>query len=153
MQAVTGITQSPCGGSVKPAAPGRHDQHRVCLGVACTSWHRPKRLVLAPCAASAAERPHSEGSRRPKLPPLGRIRNLAPASEATAERQTPADVDQDLWEVLDLCTIEELEELHSILFGAAITDQRISTVHCGLQMSTSLARSCMLAMSAKLLLL
>jgi hypothetical protein len=114
-------------GSVGITAPGGCHKHcpGVAFTIACTArHHRCGRLTLAPRAASAAEKPHSEGSRLPKLPPLRRIRNPAPASEMAADRQTPADVDQDLWEVLDLCTIEELEELHDILFGAAIIVQR-----------------------------
>ena len=31
---------------------------------------------------------------------------------------TYRDVDAELWEVLDICEDHELEEIHSILFGA-----------------------------------
>lgn len=31
----------------------------------------------------------------------------------------PVDVDQELWEVLDLCSIDELEEVYDCLFGAS----------------------------------
>ena len=98
------------------------NRHCTCPGVAttgCTTQLRRRRLILAPCAASAADTPRSQGSLDPKkLPPLRRIRSPILSAEENAEQQTPADVDQDLWEVLDLCTIEELEELHGILFGA-----------------------------------
>jgi hypothetical protein len=44
-------------------------------------------------------------------------------SDAALEWQTPphaaADVDSELWAVLDLCSDDELEEVHSILFGAS----------------------------------
>lgn len=98
------------------------NRHCTCPGIAttaCTPQLHRNRLILAPCAASAADRPHGQGSRAVKLPPLRRIRSPTLSAEEDAEQQTPADVDQDLWEVLDLCTIEELEELHGILFGAA----------------------------------
>lgn len=32
---------------------------------------------------------------------------------------TPADVDQELWEVLELCSMEELEEVYNCLFGSS----------------------------------
>lgn len=91
----------------------------------CTCWGpvRPHNRTLVPRAASAAERPGGDGSTLPKLPPLRRIRSLAPAADADVN-QPPIDVDQELWELLELCSIEELEELHGILFGEA------AAVHC-----------------------
>lgn len=91
----------------------------------CTCWgvfagvpqrSRCRRGPPPPRAAPAAERPGGEASARSKLPPLRRIRSVAPAADADAS-QPPVDVDRELWEVLELCSIEELEELHDILFG------------------------------------
>ena len=118
---LTGRSQTSGWSLVGTAAREVCDRHRTCPGIAttgCNTQLRRRRLILAPCAASAADRPHSQGSRAPKLPPLRRIRSPTLSAEEDAEQQPPADVDQDLWEVLDLCTIEELEELHGILFGA-----------------------------------
>ena len=42
------------------------------------------------------------------------------ALEPLTTPHAAADVDMELWAVLDLCSDDELEEVHSILFGAPL---------------------------------
>lgn len=109
---------------------------RPCKGIVHHAQRLPQwrngRRQLAWRAASAADRP----SGLPKLPPIRRIRLPAPASDTHAD-EPPVDVDGELWEVLGLCSIEELEELHGILFGetalalqSAALRSQFQTVRC-----------------------
>lgn len=90
------------------------------MGCTCIAGGSAQRRCYAVRSAvrAAAHQPADDRSSAPRLPALHRVRRL-PGSAASPPplQPPPVDVDQELWEVLDLCSVEELEELHDILFG------------------------------------
>lgn len=87
---------------------------------------KPCTAAPAPCAHSRPQAiQHTQrlcaalqGHSRPRRPCTTCYAKSGAALEPLTAPHAAADVDSELWAVLDLCSNDELEEVHGILFGA-----------------------------------
>ena len=80
---------------------------------------------MTQAAAGSAGRPQPAPVQLPALEPDGLIEEQRQAMSGRGPKavsvppMSPLDVDEELWEILDLCTDEELELLHSTLHASS----------------------------------
>ena len=97
-------------------------------------YRLPLGTLCGPCSRKLLLELGSENLASPRQVRLGvQIRKVSHAKPCRASRliQSPKDtveVDEDLWAVLDICSNEELEDIHKILFGK-------SSIACRIQRS------------------
>lgn len=127
LTAHTAFAQRPCSSGELPAV----------RAVACLQTSDVARSQPAGHGAPAMLRSQSSVQqlgtplhiqRQPQRPQVLCRAKSGTALEPLTTPHAAADVDMELWAVLDLCSDDELEEVHSILFGAPL--QHSATVWC-----------------------
>ena len=115
----TALPNRPCSFSDLPAARAVVGLQTVDIARGQPAGHGAPAMLRSQGSTQHLGTPlHTQ--RQPRRPQVLCRAKSGAALEPLTTPHAAADVDMELWAVLDLCSDDELEEVHSILFGAPL---------------------------------